>query len=264
MQPVVTDGLVWSVGLSVRIASLAKTDERIEIPFEVWTWVVPRNHVLNEVYPLRRCNFEGTGVTHCNVRVQRRCGLFQFALAIYLIRDMISFASLLCSMRRGTFTFYQVREQHMDAGLRVTVTAGVMTVESADKPTTSYVLHCVEVLPARDQTDRPRPTSFTAWRFSLPEFRRTDHVLRSTLRRGSPCRSPDKPTTSYVLHCVEVLPAGVQTDDDVKYLVRRVDASSSSSYYTCVQFVRRSPEAVQVHGVNKFTASTIDIILNIL
>jgi len=62
--------------------------------------------------------------------------------------------------------------------------------------------------------------------------------------------SLDKATTSYVLHCVEVLPA---TDNDVKYLVRRVDSvrdddASSLPYYTCVQFLRRSPEVVQVRA----------------
>ena len=79
----------------------------------------------------------------------------------------------------------------MDAGLRVTVTMDVMTVESLNEATTSYVLHCVEVLPA--------------------------------------------------------------ADNDVKYLVRRMDgvrddAASTSPYYTCVQFLRRSPEVVQVRA----------------
>jgi len=50
------------------------------------------------------------------------------------------------------------------------------------------------------------------------------------------------------LHCVEVLPAGDTIDDDVKYLVRRVDGvdkDASAPYYTCVQFIRRSPEVVR-------------------
>jgi len=51
MRPVVTDGVAWcrSVGLS-----RAKTTERNEIPFGIWTRVDPRNHVLDEVQiPMR-------------------------------------------------------------------------------------------------------------------------------------------------------------------------------------------------------------------
>jgi len=39
MQPVVTDGVAWSVGLSVTIVSPAKTAELIEMSFGIWTWV---------------------------------------------------------------------------------------------------------------------------------------------------------------------------------------------------------------------------------
>ena len=83
----------------------------------------------------------------------------------------------------------QVRQQHMDAGLRITVSTEVLSLESTEDPTTSYVLHCVEVLPADDQEDAER------------------------------------------------------------FLVRRVDnVVSSLPYYTCVQFVRRSPDVVQVRA----------------
>jgi len=42
MQPIVTDGVVWtllSVGLSVTLVSPAKTAEPIEMPFGLWTLV---------------------------------------------------------------------------------------------------------------------------------------------------------------------------------------------------------------------------------
>jgi len=47
MQPVVTDGVAWSVGRSVMIVSPAKMAEPIEMPFGVWTQVDPRNHLSN-------------------------------------------------------------------------------------------------------------------------------------------------------------------------------------------------------------------------
>jgi len=49
MPPIVTDGVVWSVGLSVMIMSRAKTAELTEMPFGVWTWAGPRKHVLDGV-----------------------------------------------------------------------------------------------------------------------------------------------------------------------------------------------------------------------
>jgi len=53
MWPIVTDRTVWSVclsvGRSVRILSAAKTTEQIEMPFEVWPRVGPRNNVLDGV-----------------------------------------------------------------------------------------------------------------------------------------------------------------------------------------------------------------------
>jgi len=52
MWPIVTDGIVWSVclsvSLSVTIMSPAKTAELIEAPFGLWTQMGPRNHVLDE------------------------------------------------------------------------------------------------------------------------------------------------------------------------------------------------------------------------
>jgi len=39
MQPIITDGIVWSVCRSVTIVSPAKMAEPIEIPFGLWTWV---------------------------------------------------------------------------------------------------------------------------------------------------------------------------------------------------------------------------------
>jgi len=53
MRPVVTDGLAWSVCLSVclsvTIVSPAKTAEPIEMPFGMWTKMGPRKHVLDGV-----------------------------------------------------------------------------------------------------------------------------------------------------------------------------------------------------------------------
>jgi len=49
MGPVVTDGVVWSVSLSVTIVNPAKTPEPIEMPFGLWTRVGPVNHVLDGV-----------------------------------------------------------------------------------------------------------------------------------------------------------------------------------------------------------------------
>jgi len=37
----------WSVGLSVTLVSPAKTAEPMEMPFELRTWVGPRDHVLD-------------------------------------------------------------------------------------------------------------------------------------------------------------------------------------------------------------------------
>jgi len=47
MQPVVTDGVSWSVGLSATIMSRAKNAELIEVAFGVWIPVGPRKHVMD-------------------------------------------------------------------------------------------------------------------------------------------------------------------------------------------------------------------------
>lgn len=84
-----------------------------------------------------------------------------------------------------------VREQHMETGLLVTVSADTMSVDFADDTTKSYVLHCIDVLPGDKKKD----------------------------------------------------------DDDVKFLVRRSDvAAVTSPYYTCVQFVRRSADVIQLRS----------------
>ena len=54
----------------------------------------------------------------------------------------------------------RVRDQHTETGLRVTVTAGVLNGQSVDDQTTSYVIHCVEVLPVGGR----HPTSYTVSR----------------------------------------------------------------------------------------------------
>jgi len=49
MRAIATDGVVCcSVCRPVTIVSSAKTAEPIEIPFQLWTLVGPRNHVLDE------------------------------------------------------------------------------------------------------------------------------------------------------------------------------------------------------------------------
>jgi len=58
MRPIVIDGLVWSVSLSVTIVSPAKTAE----PIETLYWVGQRNHALDgSSGPHGRGNFEGKG-----------------------------------------------------------------------------------------------------------------------------------------------------------------------------------------------------------
>jgi len=50
----------WSVGLSVTLVSPAKAAEPMEMPFELRTWVGPRDHVLDGGLdpPMGRDNFE--------------------------------------------------------------------------------------------------------------------------------------------------------------------------------------------------------------
>jgi len=69
MRPIATDGVAWSIdllvglsgGKSVTTVSPAKTAERIEMPFGMWTLMFPRNHVLDGLsHPhTRRSNFGG-------------------------------------------------------------------------------------------------------------------------------------------------------------------------------------------------------------
>jgi len=61
MRPIVTDRLVWCVGLYVIVVSPAKTAEPIEMPFGLRTLVGPENHVLDDGtdLPVGRGNFEG-------------------------------------------------------------------------------------------------------------------------------------------------------------------------------------------------------------
>ena len=54
MRPIVTDRGAWSVGrwmehtnVKHTVARRAKTAEPIEVPFGLWTWVGPGNHVLD-------------------------------------------------------------------------------------------------------------------------------------------------------------------------------------------------------------------------
>ena len=47
MQPILTDRVAWSVGLSVTLVSPAKTAALMELPFGLRTWVGPGNHVLD-------------------------------------------------------------------------------------------------------------------------------------------------------------------------------------------------------------------------
>ena len=61
MQPIVTNRVAWSVGLSVTLVSPAKTAEPIEMPFGLMTQVGPGNQVLDggPNPPMGRGNFEG-------------------------------------------------------------------------------------------------------------------------------------------------------------------------------------------------------------
>jgi len=65
MLPVATDGVEWSVGLSVTIVSPTKTTEPIEMPFGLWTWVGPRNRVL-DAGALRRHLANTTELSLCS------------------------------------------------------------------------------------------------------------------------------------------------------------------------------------------------------
>jgi len=54
MRPIVTDGVTWSVGMSVCLSvsydrEPCKTAEPIEMPFGVWTRVGQMSHLLDGV-----------------------------------------------------------------------------------------------------------------------------------------------------------------------------------------------------------------------
>jgi len=71
MRPIVTDGVAWSVGLSVGLSRVSptKTAELIEMPFGLWTRVGPRNHVWGQI-PQRKGTVlrgEGQWAAHCKV-----------------------------------------------------------------------------------------------------------------------------------------------------------------------------------------------------
>jgi len=39
--------VAWSVGLSLTVVSCAKTAEPTEMPFGLWAWMGPQNHILD-------------------------------------------------------------------------------------------------------------------------------------------------------------------------------------------------------------------------
>ena len=67
MQPIVNDWVAWSVCRSVTLVSPAKTDEPIEMPFELRTRVGSGNHVLHggQDPPMGSGNSEGGAASHC-------------------------------------------------------------------------------------------------------------------------------------------------------------------------------------------------------
>jgi len=69
MQPIVTDLVAWSVGLSVTLVSPAKTAEPIEVLFGLRTWVDPRSHVVDGVNipPWEGAILRRERVAHCKV-----------------------------------------------------------------------------------------------------------------------------------------------------------------------------------------------------
>jgi len=79
-----------SVSWSVTVVSPAKAAESIEMPFVLWTWVGPRNHVLGGV---QICPYEGTiwggdGSTlysiENSVHIWRRCTVCQIILTTFI------------------------------------------------------------------------------------------------------------------------------------------------------------------------------------
>ena len=58
MRPIVTDGVAWSVSLSVTVVSPTETSEPIKMPFGMWTRVGPRKHVLDGVHIGTTCRIQ--------------------------------------------------------------------------------------------------------------------------------------------------------------------------------------------------------------
>ena len=69
MRPILTDRVVWSVGLFVALVSPAKTAAPIELPFALRTWVGPGKHVVDGVQiPHGKGQvFGGEWASHCKV-----------------------------------------------------------------------------------------------------------------------------------------------------------------------------------------------------
>jgi len=77
MWPIVTDPVAWSVGrsvclivgLSLTLVSPPRTAEPIGMPFGLWTWVGPGNHVLDgvQIPPWEEAILRGKGASHCEV-----------------------------------------------------------------------------------------------------------------------------------------------------------------------------------------------------
>ena len=66
MRPIGTDGVAWSLGLSVTIVSPTKTAEPIEMPFGLWSRMGTR-------LPMERGNFEGERRPTVKYRDHRHC-----------------------------------------------------------------------------------------------------------------------------------------------------------------------------------------------
>jgi len=75
MRSIATDGVAYgpsvdgSVCLSVTAVTVQKTAQPNEIPFERWTWVAKRNHVLDggPDPPCEKAVFRGKDAAHCKV-----------------------------------------------------------------------------------------------------------------------------------------------------------------------------------------------------
>jgi len=113
MQLVVTDGVVWSVGRSVRLSvtiismiiSPSKTVELIEMPFRLWTQVGPRNHILDggPDPPMGRASFEGEkGWPIVKYRDYHPCAVVmwpfcQITLTTYISFTVVSSVRIYCT-----------------------------------------------------------------------------------------------------------------------------------------------------------------------